>query len=183
MLEVLLNILSTEDHNYIEQLYYKYHKYLYVVAFNIVKEHENAKDIVQNAFIKIIKYFQRIKRLSDNQQKGYLVYIVRNLAMDYFRNKENEKKVSFNHVEFALFDEKYDLEDLVIQNIEVGSIKRKIKELDEKYSLPLILKYTLEFSYNEIADMLNITVGNARIRCLRGIKMLIEVINNEVDNG
>lgn len=178
----MLALLNTLPHKYrskVEELYYEYKDVMLYVAMGIVKEKELAQDIVQLAFIRIIKHIEKIDGLSDKEVKGYIVFIVRNLAIDHIRKQKREKTVSYDNMEYTIEDKGESTENIVMLDFEVSMVKKKLKDLDEKYSVPLIMKYTLDFSQEEIAQTLNISVQNVKVRCHRGRKMLMDAIRKE----
>jgi RNA polymerase sigma-70 factor (ECF subfamily) len=159
----------------VEQLYHDYKDVMFYTAMSIIKDLGQAEDIVQLAFIRIMNNIERISDLPINEKKGYIVYIVRNLSIDYIRKQKRDKTISYDRMEYSV-NSGESLENIAMLHFELSMVKSMIKEMDDKYSLPLILKYTLDFSHSEIAEIMNISVENAKVRCHRGRKMLIEAI-------
>ena len=178
MFLLILNTLPVKYRPKIEQIYAEYKNDMLYTALGIVKNYDHAEDIVQLAFIRIMKHIEKIDGLPVNEMKGYIVYIVKNLSIDYIRKQNHDKTVSYDHIEYSI-DTGDTLEVTAIQNLAAGMIKKKMREMDDKYALPLILKYTLEFSYTEIADLLGITIENVKVRCFRGRQKLVEKMRKE----
>jgi RNA polymerase sigma-70 factor (ECF subfamily) len=107
---------------------------------------------------------------------------VKNLSLDFLRKRRKDNTVSYDSIEYSV-DDGEPLENIAMADLELGKVKEKLREMDNKYALPLILKYTLEFSHAEIADLLDISVENVKIRCHRGRKQLIEAIRKEAVIG
>lgn len=179
MIALLLNTLPTKYRSKVEELYYEYKDVMLYVAMGIVKEKEQAQDIVHHAFIRIIKHIEKIDGLNDKEAKGYIVFIVRNLAIDHVRKQKREITLSYDDMEYGIEDKGESTESIVMLDFEVSMVKKKLKDLDEKYSLPLIMKYTMDFSQEQIAHTLNISVQNVKVRCHRGRKMLMDAIRKE----
>ncbi len=162
----------------VEQLYDEFKSVMFCTALSIVKDTAQAEDIVHFAFIKIIKHIERIDRLPHNEIKGYVVLIIKNLSIDYIRKRNQEKIVSMENADYP--DEGgTSVESIVIVNLELSKVKENLKVMNDKYSLPLILKYSLGFSHAEIAEMLDISAETAKIRCYRGKRMLADAMGRE----
>jgi RNA polymerase sigma-70 factor, ECF subfamily len=180
MLVIMPDLLPKDYRSKVEELYYKYRKDMLYTALAIIKDFSQAEDVVQAAFIKIMKYMDRIDSIPDNEVKGYIICIVKNIALDLLRKHKNI--VSFTDMDVsAEFEES--LENTAIFNLELDFVKKKLSEMDNKYSLPLILKYTLGFSHAEIADLLSLSVEDARVRCYRGRRRLMAAVGKEAVHG
>lgn len=181
MLCSLIDVLPQQYRSIVEELYIENKDVTMCVALGIVKDKHLAQDIVHHAFVNIIKHIERIETLPKNEQKGYVICIVKNLAIDHLRKKQRESIVSYDHVEATVSDN-ISTESIVMAGLEVGLVKKKLQEMDEKYALPLILKYTLGMTQAEIAQVLDISVGNVKARCHRARKKLIEAMGKGVPN-
>ncbi|MFM7872672.1 MAG: sigma factor-like helix-turn-helix DNA-binding protein [Actinomycetota bacterium] len=63
-------------------------------------------------------------------------------------------------------------EDEVFDLFTDDEVKHALEELPEAYLLPVLLADIQEFSYQEIADMLNVPIGTVMSRLHRGRKAL-----------
>ena len=183
MIVLLFAALPPQYRCKVEELYSKYKKTMLSVALNIVKDRELACDIVHLAFVRIIKHIEKIDGIPSDEQKGYLIYIVKNLAIDHLRKTKRENIVLYDHIDDTIQDSGSSIEDIVMLDFEVGVVRQILCQMDDKYALPLILKYTLDFSQAEIAAILDISVENVKVRCHRGRKMLVEAIGKEACGG
>ena len=183
MLSLLISALPQHYRSKVEDIYNEYKEPLLYFAYRIVKDKEISCDIVHTAFEKIIMHIEKIDNMDRAGTKGYIILIVRNLCFDYLRKNKKAQTVPYESVEFSVRDNGASIEDIVMTGLDVNLVKDKLEELDEKYALPLILLYSMEFSYAEIAELLDITEQNARVRCFRGKKMLIEAIGKESNHG
>jgi|AGTN01.2.fsa_nt_gi RNA polymerase sigma factor, sigma-70 family len=162
----------------VEQLYDEYKNVMLNTAMSIVKDTTQAEDIVQFAFIKIIKHIEKIDKMPYNELKGYIVLVIKNLAIDYIRKCKQEHIVPIENVDYSN-EEGISVENIAIANLELGRVKESLKVMDDKYSLPLILKYSLGFTHAEIAEMLDISAETVKVRCHRGKRMLADAIGRE----
>lgn len=77
--------LEKSDQQFVEQLYHKYIKLMFSVAYKYVALPEQAQDVVQQAWINILDNLDRIQSIEDKARAAYLAMTVRNCAMDSFR--------------------------------------------------------------------------------------------------
>lgn len=125
----------------------KRHKYWLSIAYNICKDKELSKDLVQDMYIKVYDVSQK-RALEINDY--YIVVILRNLFLDYC--KENNKNVRLddcfnletNEKEFEINDEQL-------------KILNKLTYLERE-----LLKLNQTMSYREIQRQLNINYQFAR---------------------
>ena len=86
--------------NFIEKIA-KHHQE-YIETVNKFGEITYAEDIVQEAYIKIIKYVkeEQIIDAKGNVRKGYMYFVLRNLFLDFKKHKDNKNKVSIDNLDF-----------------------------------------------------------------------------------
>ena len=171
--------LSPNYRRCVEQLYDEYKNVMLNTAIGIVKDRVQAEDIVQFAFIRIMKHIEKLSSLPGGEVKGYIVLIIKHLSFDSLRKRKQENIVSIESVDCPALDEE-SAEETAIAKLELARVKESLKGMDEKYSLPLVLKYSLGFSQPEIAEMLGISVENVKVRCHRGKRILMDAIREGV---
>lgn len=125
---------------------------------------DDIPDVTQEVFIKLYRFLPQF-----NQQRftTWLYKITLNTARDHYRKagreivKEERMKVEGNlahhpstEKEVLLFEEDRALHEAILQ-------------LEEKYRIPLILFYFQELTYQQIADVMNITLATVKTRIFR----------------
>lgn len=80
--------IKKDDKKGIEELYSKYHKMVYGIAFSIVKNKEDAEDIMQIVFTKI-KELDKTKLPSD-KEVTWLYTLAKNETINYLKKKKGE---------------------------------------------------------------------------------------------
>ena len=145
---------------------------MYGAAVRILKQREEAEDVVQDCFI---KGFQRIHQLKEDANLGaWLKRIVINKSLDIVRTRT---KILFTDEPFE-FEEKVE-EDVVTPTISVDFIKKCIHQLKEKYRLVLILYMIEEYNHREIGQLLNIKESTVRNQYKRGKEQLLQLIKKQ----
>ena len=159
---------SPEDKRKIEKLYQKYHKLMYVLAYNILKHHEDAEDAVIESWEKIICHLDKISEIDCRETKSFLVIVVERTAIDYYRKN---KKQSYLQVLIDEYQESpyFATKDKAMENIELYQV---FHDIPKKYSEVLILYYVNGFTGREIANLLGIKENAVMARLSRGRKRL-----------
>lgn len=171
MLMLYLSMLETdEDKQNFEQLYIRYAQDMYAVAYNILKNKEDAEDAVHQSFLKIAENFRKISQIPCHEIKPYIVIISRNTAINIYN--KNKKRAEHSAV---LPDETVDYVSSYPQD-EYYELVSAIKQLPQMYKDILFLYCLQEFSAKETAKMLDITVDTVRQRALRAKRMLKEIL-------
>lgn len=147
---------------------------MYRFAFRLLKDEEEAKDIVQEAMIRVWK--KREDMHTYLNMEAWCMRIVRNLSLDRIKSKQ------FNN---DRLDDSYDLMTTAInpeQRTEIDdtmeNIHNFIAHLPEKQRQIMQLRDIEGFSYNEIGDILNLDANNVKVNLFRARKSVREDLLN-----
>ena len=143
------------------QIYERYYKLMYQVAYSILQNFEDTEDVLQEAFIRIDKNISKISEPFCSKTKNFVVIITKRLALNMLRKKKGIQ------VEELLAT----LEDVRIEaSPERANETKTIQELVKMAirDLSLIDEYTPK----EIADMLEMKEQSIYKRLKRGKKIL-----------
>ena len=136
----------------------------------LVRDEWAADDLVQETFISVQKNLVRLR--DPSRLSAWIFKIAYNHCRDHFRQanqlskKEqalDERKEVFSE---PLFLKAYD------QHQMGACVRHKVNLLPEKYRIVLVLFDLLDFSHKEIADILDISVENVKVRLHRARKQL-----------
>ena len=186
MLQFLLTLSDESNHSKIEHIYHTYHDYMmrYAVSkFQTLGRTNfkyNAEDAVQNAFMKITKYIDKIDfTRGEKDVKNYCFTILSNEICNIL--SDNQENFEINE-EFC-FEEEYNfIEELELRE-NYNQVVNAIEDLDEKYSTTLYLVFCKEMTVNEIADMMGISTKTVYTRLARGKKLLLDSLKGAKFNG
>ena len=127
----------------IEKLTPDIKKYFLSLGLN----NETSEDVSQDVFIKMAK----IESL-----RSLMYEVARNVRNDHFRRLYRIPKLqSLEEVEYYLTDN-VEVESTVLKNLESSELKDKIDLLPPLKQKILELKYNFDFSYQEIAEIMNL---------------------------
>lgn len=155
-------------------LYKLYIKAMLNTAFRIVGDEDDAKDVVQEAFIKA---FEKLAEFQGSATFGsWLKRIVVNQALNHLRRKAPVSPLEEIHHETADEDESQDWEEVVGQ---VERLKSAIKLLPEGYKLIFNLYMIEGYEHQEIADILGVSLSTSKSQLLRAKQKLKEIMRKE----
>jgi RNA polymerase sigma-70 factor (ECF subfamily) len=184
MLISLIAIASPSERDKIEQIYIKYKRLMYYVAYSVLKDKEHAEDAVHESFLRIINHLEKFQDISCNKTKGLIVIITKNISIDILRKKKKITEIHLQEVAHTLESDEVPPADFVTAAEGYAILVRSISQLDEKYADVLQLKYLYDYHDNEIAEIINISSDNVRVRLHRAKKKLQEIIGEEkLQNG
>ena len=136
------------------ELYQMYIGELSAVCYRYIPNRDDAKDVLQNSFVKIFTSISTIEYRGDEAFKGWLVRIVANEALLFLREK---KKLLFIEQDEAkakqarIADEAPDIEQ-----ISADQLHQLISELPDGYRTVLNLYVFENYSHRQIAELLGI---------------------------
>lgn len=82
MLTFLLAFEEERIRSKLEEIYLCYHKELFILAYEILKDYQEAEDVIHNAIIKLSNNLEKISDIKCKKTRSYLIIIVRNLSYD-----------------------------------------------------------------------------------------------------
>ena len=186
LLNFLLSISTESVHSHIERIYHTYHGDMLRFAKRRLKQHGiknyeiDAEDTVQNAFVKITKYINKIDfSESEEKIKAYVLSIVSNEVI----NTVTDYRYSDDLDEYADILEDEDFVEKINSKESYQKIVSIIKQMDEKYSTALMYHYCYEMSVHEIAHMLDLSENTIYTRLTRGKVILLKNIKEVSYDG
>ena len=151
----------------IEDLISEYQVNLFVAAFNVCKNVEDAKDVVQDTFI---SYYTSNQKFKDEQHiRAWLFRVAINKAKDVNKSFWHRNKMPLeDYIETLPFETKEDL-----------NLFETVLNLPEKYRVVIHLFYYEDLSVREIARILKASESNVKVRLSRGRKLLKDTLKEE----
>lgn len=163
-------------------LFESYNKKVYKVAYYILNNEEEAKDIVQDTFIQA---FNKIDTLKDKDKfESWICAIAANLSKAKYNKKKKELLVQDDSeiIPFLYYDKSLDSPEDILENKELKScIMEQINSLDNHYKQVVVLYYYLEQSYEEISKSLDISIGTVKSRLYRAKASIKEKLEKHRD--
>jgi RNA polymerase sigma-70 factor (ECF subfamily) len=166
--DLIARCLSGDQHAW-EQIVRQHRRKVFNLAYKFVGRHDEAEDLTQDIFLKIFKALHTFDRRANFQT--WLISISRNLCIDHYRSVRMERQTIARDVDASVLTpatkergplaqlEQLDLKDL---------IRRALEKLPESLRTAVTLRDLQEYSYQEIADKLDLPEGTVKSRINRG---------------
>jgi len=173
--ESLIERYKDGDESAFNELIRRYQKSIYFLSLRMVKDHEKADEITQRTFINVFRGITGFRKKSSFKTWIYQVTI--NLCRNYLRN---DKANISEPIEMASnIPGKSPDPVKAIFNQEIKNfLQTAIDNLSERQRTTLILKVYHEFTFLEIAQSLNCSVGTAKANFHQAIKKLRNFVKN-----
>ena len=150
---------------------------IYNYALRMTGDEDDADDLVQETFMKAFRFFDKFEK--GTNCKAWLFRIMKNSFInDYRKNTKEPNKVDYDDVQN--FYENIKSDEVETKHYELDAfsdlldddISEAIEKLPEDFRTVIILNDIEGFTYEEIADFVDIPVGTVRSRLHRARKML-----------
>ena len=153
---------------------------LYAGALRMTRNPADAEDLVQETMLRAYRAFDRFE--AGTNLKAWMFRIMTNAYINTYRKKQREpKKVSSDEIEdFDLFQElknhdpdiNRSAESVVLDGIVDTDIIEALDDLPEQFRLAVVLSDLEDFSYAEMAEIMDVPLGTVMSRLHRGRKAL-----------
>jgi len=152
-----------------ESIKQQYQHRLYGYAFYSLRVAEDAQDVVQEAFLRL---WENWKEVDLKKVGAWLMRVTRNLIVDQIRKNKTKFPESETNLDEIVMDENESRHREVLKRI----VEQSIARLDEPYRTTLILREIQGLSYQEIAEILCISVAQVKTDLFRGKGKLREIV-------
>ena len=170
--EQLLNAVKTGDRQAMRRLYERYKGYAMSIGLRYISDSDDAEDVVQDSFIKILTSVQHIDYQGEGSLTAWVRKTVVNNALDFVRKHE---RISFTGTIPDMPDEEPELE-CIPPNV----LTRMIAQLPSGYRLVLNLYIFEHCSHQEISQRLGIKENSSTSQLARAKQMLIKMMKDYI---
>ncbi|MFA5805174.1 MAG: sigma-70 family RNA polymerase sigma factor [Melioribacteraceae bacterium] len=162
---------------------------VYNFALRMTGDEDDADDLVQETYLKAFRFFDKFE--NGTNCKAWLFRILKNSFInDYRKTTKEPNKVDYDDIQNFYENIKADevetqhYEEDAFSNLLDDEISKAISELPEDFRTVVILSDIEGFTYEEIADFVDIPVGTVRSRLHRARKMLyVQLFDYAKDKG
>lgn len=184
MLAIIMAIENESDRTFVERIYEKYAERMYLVAFDVLNNPQDAEDCVHDTIIKIIDKLERFKQA---EQEDYLIKLIviacRNTAINKYNKNCRAAQSQFSTTEYDedgeasimdIPDYSENVERIVINECVCSYVKEIIDRLDCKYRDVITLK-AMGYGHAEISEIMGISPELVRKRYSRAKMMILKM--------
>ena len=173
--EQLLLMIADKDERAYSHMYNMYSKSLFAVISNMIKDREEAEDVLQETFVKIWKNIS-----SYNERKGrfytWILNVARNTAIDKLRSKgftNSRKNLSSDNFVHLLDDG-----SKMNSRIDAIGLREFVKKLKPKCIEIINLLFFKGYTQQEASDELGIPLGTVKTQnrnCINDLRSYLQV--------
>jgi RNA polymerase sigma factor (sigma-70 family) len=151
-------------------LYERYNRQLFRFIFNMTRQRELSEDIVQNIFLRMLRYPDGF--MGFGEFKTWMYHIARNAVYDHFRKvKRTPEHYDLTNLEERIEGEQ-NSDTRLEKEQELKTLETAMDKLSDENRELLILCRFQELKYHEIAKILNTTEGAIKVRVHRALNQL-----------
>lgn len=177
--------LSPEQREFYDALFEKemlpHIRALYHFAYRLSNDEDDANDLVQDTFLKAYRFITSYEQGSN--AKAWLFRILKNSFINNYRKQSKEpNKIDYEEAENFLntsrssYSESIDLREKIYSGMVGDEVSRALNTLPPDFRIVIILCDIEEFTYEEIAKIIDIPIGTVRSRLHRARNMLREML-------
>ena len=158
---------------------------LYSAAMRLTYNSADAEDLVQETYLKAYRSFRTFEE--GTNLRAWLYRSLTNTFINNYRSKQRRPEQddiadvedmylykNLGSLEIALAGRS--AEDNLLERITDDEVKAAMAAIPETFRIPVYLADVEEFSYKEIADMLDVPIGTVMSRLHRGRKALHKLL-------
>jgi len=158
-----------------QKLLRDYQKPLYHHIRNIVLNHDDADDVLQNTFIKVFQHLRNFK--GESKLFSWMYRIATNEAITFINQKAKKNGITSEALQSKIVDnlkadEYFDGSDIQIK------LQKAIAILPEKQQLVFKMKYFEEIKYEDMSEILGTSVGALKASYHHAVKKIEEFMNS-----
>ncbi len=147
------------------ETYDKYRNTVYSVIFNYVRNVDDATDLQQEVFIKLLS--SEVEYENEEHLKAWLIRVAANMCKNHLRSR--------SHLSDGPLPEDIPCDSMT----EDGELLKVVLSLPEKYRIPIHLFYYEDYSVKQIAEVLDMPEATVKVRLKRGREKLQKILRKE----
>ncbi|HWV74606.1 MAG TPA: RNA polymerase sigma-70 factor [Pseudosphingobacterium sp.] len=164
----LIHLLRADDRTAFSEIYVRYGERLYKQAYHVLRNREDAKDIVQDIFTSL---WNKRAELQINNLAGYLYIANRNQVIKLIAHKKISS-VYFDWLQ-TMTEEGADITDHAIQEKQLQElVDGEVRKLPSKMRLVFNLSRKAHLSHKEIAAKLHLSEATVKTQVKNALRIL-----------
>ncbi len=156
-------------------------KKVYFTCLRMLGNEQDAQDCAQETMLRAFRAFESFR--GDASFSTWIIRIAMNCCNDFLRKQKNV--VSLDGLQEETGYQEVDRGKGPYQQLEdkerMRLLHAAIRQLKEEYRQLIVLRDMQHFSYEEIADMLNLSLGTVKSRLNRARKELCEILRKHAE--
>lgn len=178
----LVKLAQCGDSTAFAKLIENHERLVYNVVYRMLTNHEDAKDISQEVFLKAYKYLDKFDGKASFSTWLYRIAV--NTSIDEIRKRKGHETISLDKEkasddgilkkEYA--DSSAGVEEQVMAKESISNIKKAMENLSSEHRVIITLRDFQGLSYTEISEITQTSLGTVKSRLARARKTLKDLI-------
>jgi RNA polymerase sigma-70 factor (ECF subfamily) len=152
----------------------RHHAGIFYIAFQYMRNHEEANDLVQVVFMRAYQHLRSLR--PDRPFARWIATIARNAALDALRRRRRSETIE--PLQPTLLPGP---EDAVIRQDDAYRVRAAVDALPERFRAAITLHYFSGLNYRESAETLGVPLGTIKTFISRGKRRMYEALIQTAD--
>jgi len=157
------------------EVYNRYYKAMYNTSLRIVKDTDEAQDVMQESFLSAFTKLDSFK--GEATFGSWLKRIVVNKSLNSYQRSKRIDETSIEDHLYKIEDDAAGIAEVDYDNLKVQQVMHAMSQLKDNYKQSLSLHLIEGYDYEEISDIMNISNANCRTMVSRAKESLRKIIN------
>lgn len=179
------------DRGAFRALFERHHKRAYAVAYGVLKNKQDALDVVQDAFVKVHRHLGAFQ--GGSSFYTWLYRIVMNLAIDQMRRRKTSRPVEYDD---ALARDAEPGDDAILPRMAASNprkvvlrrelmvrVEQALQSLPEYHRQVIVLREIEGMTYEEMAEVLEVPKGTIMSRLFHARRKMQAALQDYVEGG
>jgi RNA polymerase sigma-70 factor (ECF subfamily) len=177
----LISRCQQGDQDALKGIFDQYHRKVYRIAYGVVRQREEALDVVQEVFIKLFRSIKNFRGRSHFYT--YLYRMTMNTAIDHIRKMKRQPPLNREEdAEIQLSDDPERRPDRILAHKEFEErVRSAMGKLPADQKAALIFREVEGLSYKEMAEAMGCSIGTVMSRLHYGREKLQELLKDYVE--
>ena len=156
-----------------EEIYYSYHKRMYMAAKKILGNNEDAEDAVQVSLLNLARHMDKVPTGNEQVLNAYIFTTVRNSALSMLRKRSREiDTISMDELPLSIGS---DPMEMIMKQNDYDMLLAVISELPLSYREIVFLRYVQGKDVKEVAEIIGRTSNYVRVQTHRAKNQLADL--------
>jgi len=162
-----------------EELLARFQQPVYTLAVRLLNSPSEAADVVQEVFLKVFRNIDSFRGQSTLKTWIYRITVneAHNARRWFFRHRRREVELDTDPQEArnwreTIRDNGRSPFDMAFENERAGMIEAALERINPSFREAVVLRDIVDLSYEEIAEVLGVSLGTVKSRILRGREAL-----------
>lgn len=163
--EQLVCLYAEGENTAFDVLLQRHQNRIFSYIYNIVKDKDLADDLFQETFVKAIVTINQGRYTENGKFPAWITRIAHNLIIDYYRQEKAQAQLSCDNDDINILNRKElseeTIEDAIVRRQILSDVKLLVQELPESQKEVLEMRYYMDMSFKEIAEVTGVSINTA----------------------